>query len=144
MNENSLLEIEKVIPHRAPMLLVDQVLELQENLIRCQKTFRADEFFVQGHYPHFPIVPGVILCECAAQTGAILLSQKIAGQTGVPVLTRMSDVKFKQMVRPGDTIEISATLDEIVSNAYFLTGQVKVDGKLALRLSFACTLAQVN
>jgi 3-hydroxyacyl-[acyl-carrier-protein] dehydratase len=55
----------------------------------------------------------------------------------------MNDVKFKAMVKPGDTIEIQVTLDEVVSNAFFLTGQVRVDGKLAVRLSFACALAEV-
>jgi 3-hydroxyacyl-[acyl-carrier-protein] dehydratase len=140
---NSSLEIEQAIPHRAPMLLIDRLVSLSDSNIHCEKTFRDEEFFVQGHYPGFPIVPGVILCECVAQAGAILLSKRVAGQTGVPVLTRMNDVKFKQMVRPGDTIQIQVSLDEAVSNAFFLTGQARVGGKLAVRLSFACALAEV-
>ncbi len=138
----TLAQIKHAIPHRAPMLLVDAILEQNENSIVCQKRFRADEYFFQGHYPDFPLVPGVILCECAAQTGAILLASIITPGAGVPVLTRMNDVKFKTMVRPGDTIEMHVRLDEVVSNAFFLTGQVKVDGKLAVRLSFACSVAE--
>ena len=138
----SLEQIKAAIPHRPPMLLVDEIVSLDENSIACRKTFREDEYFFQGHYPEHPLVPGVILCECAAQTGAILLSKLVSADDGVPVLTRMNDVKFKTMVRPGDSIDITVKLDEVVSNAYFLTGQVKVDGKTAARLSFACSVAK--
>ena len=134
-------QIHAAIPHRAPMLLVDEIVEQSEQAIVCRKTFHDDEYFVQGHYPDFPLVPGVILCECAAQSGAILLASIVETENAVPVLTRMNDVKFKQMVRPGDTIEMHVKLDEIVSNAYFLTGQVKVGGKMAARLTFACSVA---
>ncbi len=137
----TLEQIKKAIPHRPPMLLVDEIVQQDEGSILCRKTFHDDEYFFQGHYPDFPLVPGVILCECAAQTGAILLSSLISAGDAVPVLTRMNDVKFKQMVRPGDTIEIQVKLDEIVSNAYFLTSQVKVAGKIAARLSLACSVA---
>lgn len=133
-------EILSQIPHRPPMLLVDAILEQTENEIRCQKTFRADEFFVQGHFPDFPLVPGVILCECALQSGAILLASKTPKTNAVPVATRLDAVKFKQMVRPGDTIEIHVVLTDVVSTAYFLSGKVSVAGKLAARLDFACTV----
>lgn len=141
---SSMEQIKKAIPHRPPMLLVDEIVAQDENSITCRKTFREDEYFFQGHYPDFPLVPGVILCECAAQTGAILLSSIVSTGDAVPVLTRMNDVKFKQMVRPGDTIQMQVKLDEIVANAYFLTAQVKVDGvdgKTAARLSLACSVA---
>jgi 3-hydroxyacyl-[acyl-carrier-protein] dehydratase len=129
------------IPHRKPMLLVDEIVEQTEKRIICRKTFSPEEFFVQGHFPNFPLVPGVILCEAALQSGAILLS-KMAPQDGsVPVATRMDGVKFKKMVRPGDTITIEVDLVDVVSSAYFMTGKVNVDGKLAARLDFACTVA---
>ena len=99
--------IHAAIPHRAPMLLVDEIIEQSEDRIVCQKTFRSDEYFVQGHYPEFPVVPGVILCESAMQTGAILLSKLVdADAGGVPVATRMNNVKFRRMIRPGDSIQI--------------------------------------
>ena len=133
--------IEAAIPHRSPMLLVDRIVSQDESSIVCEKTFAAEEFFVQGHYPDFPIVPGVILCECAMQTGAILLSQHTAGDSGVPVATRMSDVKFKRMVRPGETVTIQASLNERMGDAFFMKATVKCEGKLAARLDFACALA---
>ena len=137
----SLDEIHAAIPHRAPMLLVDEIVERGENRIRCKKTFRAEEFFFQGHYPARPIVPGVILCESAMQAGAILLSQFLGEAGGVPVATRMSDVKFKRMIGPGDVIELDVTLNERLADAFFLTAKVTHDGKLAARFDFACTLA---
>jgi 3-hydroxyacyl-[acyl-carrier-protein] dehydratase len=138
----SLPEIEAAIPHRSPMLLVDEIVARTDNAIVCRKTFRAEEFFFQGHYPGHPLVPGVILCEAAMQAGAILLSAFLQDQAGVPVATRLNDVKFKQMVRPGDTVELAVTLNERVSEAFFLTAKVTCAGKLAVRFEFACTLAR--
>jgi len=132
------------IPHRGPMLLVDQIVEQDENRIVCQKTFHADEFFFQGHYPDQPIVPGVILCESAMQAGAILLSRFVSEGAGVPVATRLNEAKFKRIVRPGDTIQMAVTLGERMADAFFLTAKVTCEGKLATRFEFACTMAQVD
>ncbi len=134
--------IEAAIPHRKPMLLVDEILYQDEKLIRCKKTFGHDEFFTQGHFPNYPLVPGVILCECALQSGAILLSKQTPTEGFVPVATRLDGVKFKQMVRPGDTIEVEVQLNDVVSTAYFMTGKISVNGKLAARLDFACSIAK--
>jgi 3-hydroxyacyl-[acyl-carrier-protein] dehydratase len=137
-------EIEAAIPHRAPMLLVDEIVQREDERIVCRKTFRDDEFFVQGHYPGFPLVPGVILCECAMQAGAVLLSQLVQDAEGVPVITRVKDVRFRRMVRPGDTIDIEVQLQERLGSAFFLIAKVICDGKTAARLEFACTLADVK
>ena len=137
-------KIEATIPHRSPMLLIDEIVQQNEHEIHCRKTFAASDFFVQGHFPNFPLVPGVILCECALQSGAVLLSGKSPQSGSVPVATRLDGVKFKKMVRPGDTIEIHVSLKDVVSNAYFLTGKITVGGKLAVRLDFACALADTE
>ncbi len=137
-------KIEAAIPHRAPMLLIDRIIQQSENSIVCDKTFEGTEFFFQGHYPSFPLVPGVILCEAAMQAGAVLLSQHLEPGAGVPVATRLNNVKFKKMVRPGDAIEIDVTLNERLSDAFFLTAKVRCEGKLAVRFDFACTLAPVS
>ncbi len=140
-NSDKRAAVEAVIPHRAPMLLVDEIIEQTDNTIHCRKTFGANEFFTQGHFPDFPLVPGVILCECGLQSGAILLASQTPKSGFVPVATRLDAVKFKKMVRPGDTIDIHVTLNDVVSTAYFLSGKITVDGKLAARLDFACTVA---
>lgn len=136
-------EIEAAIPHRPPMLLVDEIVAREENRIVCRKTFRAEEYFFQGHYPNQPIVPGVILCEASMQAGAILLSKHLEGVAGVPVATRLDEVKFKRVVQPGETIEMEVTLNERLQNAFFLSAKVTCQGKLAARLDFACTLTVV-
>ncbi len=134
-------EIEQMIPHRAPMLLLDEVVELTPTTIHARKTFSADDYFVQGHFPGYPLVPGVIQCECCLQAGAILLGEQTpdVGEF-VPVATRMDSVKFKNMVRPGDTVEIHVTLKERLANAYFLTGKMLLNGKTTTRLEFACSI----
>jgi 3-hydroxyacyl-[acyl-carrier-protein] dehydratase len=133
----SLAEIQAAIPHRPPMLLLDEIVEREENRIVCRKTFTGDEWFLQGHYPGFPLVPGVILCEAAMQAGAVLLSQFAA--SGIPVATRMNDVRFRDMVRPGETVEIEAYLEERLANAFFMKAKVLREGKQVMRLEFACT-----
>lgn len=142
----TLEQIHQAIPHRPPMLLVDEIVEQDAQRIVCRKTFRAEEFFFQGHYPGHPLVPGVILCEAGMQAGAILLSQHVeAPEAGaaprVPVATRLNDVKFRQMVRPGDTIETEVVLNERLADAFYLSAKVRAAGKLAVRFDFACTLA---
>lgn len=134
-------DIEAAIPHRAPFLFVDEIVERSDNRIHCRKTFRDDEFFYEGHYPGHPLTPGVILCEAAMQAGAILLSQYVVDSPGVPIATRMNDVKFKRMVRPGETIEIEAELVERLADAFYLKAKVTCQGKVAVRFDFACTLA---
>lgn len=135
-------EIEALIPHRPPMLLVDQVVQRDQQTIVCRKTFRPEEYFFQGHYPDFPLVPGVILCEAAMQAGAILLAAWMEEGRGVPVATRMNDVRFKRMVRPGETIEMQVRLNERLADAFFMTATIRCEGKLAARFDFACTMAK--
>ncbi len=113
------------IPHRDPFLLLDEIVEQGESRIVCRKRFTGEEYFFAGHYPQFPLVPGVILCEAAMQAGAVLLSQlrRSGRRGGVPVATRMNDVRFKQMVRPGDTIEIEVKLTERLAERVLSGGQ---------------------
>lgn len=139
----SLDEIHAAIPHREPFLLVDEIVERSERRIVCRKRFRGDEFFYQGHYPAYPLTPGVLLCEAAMQAGAILLAPHMGPTAGVPVATRMNDVRFKRMVRPGETIEIEAELVERLADAFFLKAKVTCHGQVAVRLEFACAMAAV-
>ncbi len=141
------LNIASLVPHRPPMLLVDEVVERSDTQIVCRKTFHPEEFFVQGHFPEQPVVPGVILCECALQAGAALVAGRgpqASGPTTLPVATRIDGVRFKQMVRPGDTVEIRVELADSVSSAYFMKARVLLGGKPAARLEFACALLTVE
>ena len=136
--------IEAAIPHRPPMRLVDEIVESDARHLVGRKTFRGDEFFVQGHYPGNPIVPGVILCESAMQAGAVLISEQLSDRHGVPVVTRINDVKFRRIIRPGDTVTLDVTLDEQLADAFFLTAKILHHGKVAVRFSFACTLTDAT
>jgi 3-hydroxyacyl-[acyl-carrier-protein] dehydratase len=130
------------IPHREPFLLVDEIVEQAERRIVCLKTFTGQEYFFAGHYPGHPIVPGVLLCEAAMQAGAVLLSQHLAAADGkVPVATRMNDVRFKRVVRPGETIRMEVEWTDRLADAFFLVAKVSVEGKLSVRFEFACTAA---
>ena len=135
-------QILDAIPHREPFLLVDEIVAWEENRIVCTKTFSGREDFFAGHYPGFPLVPGVLLCEAAMQAGAILLSRHLQAAEGkVPVATRINQVRFKRMVRPRETLRMEVELTERLANAFFLKARVTVDGKLAVSFEFACTAA---
>lgn len=139
----SLDAIKEAIPHREPFLLVDEIVEQADRRIVCRKTFTGDEFWFRGHYPGQPLVPGVLLCEAAMQAGAILLARLSTGESGsVPVATRASNVQFRKMVYPGDTIQIEVELTERMSDAFYMKGRVLLDGKVAARLDFACTMTR--
>jgi len=138
----TLAEIYDAIPHREPFLLIDEVVERTENRIVCRKKFHGTEYFFAGHYPHYPIVPGVLLCEAAMQAGAVLLSHHVPQQAGavLPVAAKMNDVRFKRMVRPGETIELDVELTDRVANAFFLKAKVTCQNELAVRLECTCMI----
>ena len=102
-------QIKAFMPHRAPMLLIDEVAVVGEGTVHGQYHVRGDEYFLQGHFPGFPVVPGVILCEIIAQTAGILVKDKLE-EGLLPFFTGMEKVRFRRMVRPGDRIDIRCRL----------------------------------
>lgn len=130
------------IPHRPPFLWVDEVLEHTDAKISTRKRVAPEEPFFKGHYPDFPITPGVLVLEAIFQAGAILLSERAKNSDGkIPVMTKISDARFKTMVRPGDVLEIEVTLDDFLEPLFHLSGKAKVNGKLAASTKFSCALA---
>ena len=137
--------IEAVIPHREPVLWLDEVIELTDTLVRARRRVPEDLPVFSGHYPEFPVLPGVLLCEAAFQAGAELIAAGGDIPDGlVPVVTRQQETRFRRMVRPGEVLDIEARLDETLGAAWFLTGKVSVDGQVAVRLQFACTAAEAR
>lgn len=131
------------IPHRPPFLWLDRVLDLSGEAIRAEKKVPEDLALFQGHYPEYPLMPGVLLCEAVFQAGALLIGELLRGEGGgqgggVPVLTRILGAKFKREVRPGDTLEIAAALVERMGPAWLMKGSVRVSGKIAVRVEFTC------
>lgn len=132
------------IPHRPPFLFVDAIVVAEDRRI-VTRWFAdpASEFF-RGHYPGRPIVPGVLLCECCFQAGALLVARRsgaFSDGARIPVVTRISDARFRRMMEPGQTAEVEVTLDEELDEAYYLTGRVTVEHQSAARIGFACMAA---
>jgi 3-hydroxyacyl-[acyl-carrier-protein] dehydratase len=136
-------EVTELLPHRPPFLFVDEVLEIFETGIRTRRTVRAEEPQFEGHYPGRPIMPGVLLCEAALQSGCLFLAKRAGeGQPkGTPVVTRMNDVKFRKMVVPGDVLDIEVEHERSLMNAHFMKAKILVEGKRVMSLSFAVTIA---
>ena len=136
-------QILDAIPHRDPFLFVDEIVQWDEKEIVCKKTFTGEEFFYAGHYPGHPLTPGVLLCEAAMQAGAIFLAKYFrethVDETGMPVVGRMNDIKFRQMVRPGDEVLLHVTLTDKMKEVYFMKAKVTTGNKTAVTFTFACT-----
>ena len=103
-------EIKKLLPHREPMLLIDEV-ELIDDVAHGKCHIKGDEYFLQGHFPGNPVVPGVIQCEMMAQSACVLLLGAAQGKT--PLFTSLDKVKFRGQVKPGDTLVLEV---EIIKN----------------------------
>jgi len=134
----------KKIPHRPPFLWVDRIISQSAAEIETEKFISKDLELFKGHYPDYPILPGVILCEAVFQTGALLIAELMAQEkdaiTGVPVVTRINKVKFKREVRPESTITMQVRFMERVGPAWFMRGKVLSGAKTVMSLEFACTL----
>ena len=128
-------EIEKILPHRSPMLLLDEVEE-QDKVSHGYYTVRGDEFFLKGHFPDHPIVPGVILCEILAQSACVLLKDAM-GKGQVPVYTGLDKVRFRSPVRPGDTIQTECRIKRVKHPFYFAEGTARVKGKVCVSAEFS-------
>jgi 3-hydroxyacyl-[acyl-carrier-protein] dehydratase len=136
-------EILNAIPHRPPFLFVDRIVEFSGTRIKTVKEIRPDEPVFEGHYPGQPVMPGALICESIFQTGAILLSKMMSGLSGgIPVLTRINNAKFKNIIRPGSIMDIEAELVGKISNAYYMKGKASVGGKTSVTVEFTVTLAK--
>lgn len=128
-------EIKAILPHREPMLLLDDV-ENRDGTAIGHYTVRGDEFFLQGHFPDTPIVPGVILCEILAQSACVLMADAMTDGK-LPVYTGLNNVKFRHPVHPGDRIETQCHIKRSKHPFYFAEGTVNVDGKVCVSAEFS-------
>lgn len=129
-------EIKNILPHREPMLLLDEVNVTEEEGVPVsvgKYAVRGDEFFLQGHFPGNPIVPGVIQCEMIAQTAVALLPDV----KGTPLYTGLNNVKFKNPLLPGDTAEMRVALTNRRGVFCFAKGSLSANGKVCTSAEFS-------
>jgi 3-hydroxyacyl-[acyl-carrier-protein] dehydratase len=132
-----------LIPHRPPFLYVDEIVSHDEAGLVARRTWRAEEDFYRGHYPGAPITPGVLLCEAVFQTAACYLALKAraAGARpgeGVPLIAKISDVRFRSPVYPGDTILLEVKHKDALGGFTMLGGTIrKADGTRVLNVDFS-------
>lgn len=131
------IDLEKVLPHRKPMLLLDEAEKTGDQTGIGRIRINGDEFFLMGHFPGKPVVPGVILCEMMAQTCGVILSDETEGKT--PFFTSMEKIRFKNPVLPGDTVEFHCEITKSKKPFYFAQGKGYVNNKLCVegQISFA-------
>ena len=128
-------EIMTILPHRENMLLLDDVESIDDTAVG-HYTVRGDEFFLKGHFPDSPIVPGVILCEILAQSACVLMRHAMS-EENLPVYTGLNNVKFRSPVKPGDTVETRCHIKRAKHPFYFAEGTVTVSGRLCVSAEFS-------
>ncbi len=131
-------EIMRILPHRDGMLLLDSA-EVRDGHAVGELAIRGDEWFLQGHFPDDPIVPGVILCEILAQSVCVLMADEIDGNA-TPMYTGLNKVKFKNPVRPDDTFTTDCVITRKMPPFYFAQGSGYVNGQLCVSAEFSFAL----
>lgn len=136
------MAIRSIIPHRYPFLLIDQIHELEPGKRAVGiKNVSANEPFFQGHFPEYPVMPGVLIVEAIAQVGAVtLLSlEEYTGQ--MALFAGINNVRFKRQVKPGDTLKLEVVLGQLRRNIGTGTGIATVDGVIACKGEFMFAIA---
>ena len=127
-------QIKKILPHRYPFLMIDRVIEVDPgNTLTAIKNVSVNEPFFDGHFPHFPVFPGVLTLECIAQASAILASLMIdekASGNNVYLFAGVDKARFKRPVGPGDQLRIYVQIEKHIKKLWRCTGVIKVDGEL--------------
>jgi 3-hydroxyacyl-[acyl-carrier-protein] dehydratase len=133
-------EIEAILPHRPPFLLIDEVVELEPGeRVVARKTVQPDEWYLSGHFPGRPVMPGVLIVEAMAQTGAVAVLSQEENRGRLALFAGIDDVRFKRIVEPGDELELECTLEAVRGPIGKGKATARVDGQLAARgtLTFA-------
>lgn len=133
-------EIKEIIPHRYPFLLIDQVVDYEPGKFAdARKCVTVNEPFFQGHFPQYPVMPGVLIIEALAQTGAVALLSMPANKGKIALFGGIKNARFKKQVRPGDVLELHCELTRMHGPVGMGTAVATINGKTAVQaeLTFA-------
>ena len=136
-------QIQEILPHRYPFLLVDKIIELapRERIVGI-KQVTVNEHFFQGHFPEAPVMPGVLQIEALAQVGAILALREFEDRNSkIPVFSGIEHTRFRRPVVPGDTLVLEVTALRIGSKVQKMRGEAKVDGQVTAEAEIMCVIA---
>jgi 3-hydroxyacyl-[acyl-carrier-protein] dehydratase len=134
-------QIQQIIPHRYPFLLVDRILEIESGRRAVGiKNVTINEPFFQGHFPQYAIMPGVLIVEALAQVGGVALGSLEEYRGRLAFFAGIDNVRFKRQVRPGDTLRLEVELSQIRRNIGTGTGQATIDGEIACKGEFMFAL----
>jgi 3-hydroxyacyl-[acyl-carrier-protein] dehydratase len=136
------VDIQRILPHRFPFLLIDRIVEHQrKERIVALKNVTANEPWVQGHFPGFPIMPGVLIVEALAQAGGVLLLSEIEDRDNkLMVFSGIDNARFRRPVLPGDTLRLEVTVLGWRANFAKMQGHAYVGDQLAAEAVLSCAL----
>jgi 3-hydroxyacyl-[acyl-carrier-protein] dehydratase len=144
------MDIHKILdklPHRYPILLVDRVLELDKGVrIKALKNVTINEPFFMGHFPHRPVMPGVLMLEALAQAAALLSIESLGislDDKSVFYFAGIDGARFKRPVEPGDQLILDVTLDRSKAGIYKFSGRASVGAEVAVEAELMCTMRKV-
>src|SRR6266851_3771664 len=135
-------EIRRILPHRYPMLLVDSIVELEAERIVGVKNVTVNEPFFSGHFPDFPVMPGVLIVEAMAQAAGVLVLNSIPDRKSkLVLLASVEQAKFRKPVRPGDQLRIEMKVGKRKATIAKMYGTATVDGVVVAEAEMLCKLA---
>src|SRR5882672_11717481 len=134
--------IREILPHRYPMLLVDRIEELEAERIVGIKNVTVNEPFFNGHFPEFPVMPGVLIVEAMAQTAGVLVLKSIPDrESKLVLLVSIESAKFRKPVVPGDQLRLEMVVLKRKNTVAKMAGRATVDGVLVAEAEVMCKLA---